>query len=886
MSPLCALVLLLGMLPDGGTPERDELIGKRVEDFRLQDYRGAWHTLGDLGDRKLVVLAFLGTECPLSKLYGARLAELDRAFAPRGVAFLGINANRQDSITEIAHHARVHAIDFPVLKDVGNAFADRLGAQRTPEVFVLDADHVVRYHGRIDDQYGIGYSRPSPTRRDLADALDELLAGKPVAHPAVAAAGCLIGRVKRSEAKGRVTYTKDVAPILNRRCAGCHRPGEIAPFALTSYDEVVGWADMIREVLEQQRMPPWLANSAYGSFANDARMPDDEKRLIREWAENGAPQGDPRDLPAPPQFVEGWRIPAPDLVLHMPEPFTVPASGTVEYQYFAVDPGFQEDRWVRAAEARPGNRSVVHHMVLIVQPPDSRPVAQTGGLGNELLAVTAPGMPPQVLRDGMAKRIPAGSRLVFQMHYTPNGSAQTDQSSVGLVFADAKTVRREVRGGMALNFQFRIPPHAKDYPAEAEHRFGQDTLLVSLFPHMNLRGRSYLFDAIYPDGSQETLLDVPRYDFNWQNEYVLAEPKLMPEGTRLHCTGHFDNSEENLSNPDPDQAVTFGEQTWEEMLVGYFDAALAEQDLTLGAPRVRELPSGDREVTFRYTPREPAQAVYLAGTFNEWDKTALKMDGPDADGTFQTRLVLKPASYQYKFLIDGEKWRQDPGNPRQVGGYNNSLIELAAPGKEETAPLGKLTAIDLDAFTNQKLSADFSELTAGNNLAELPRGDQTLAGVRFHIGEGMIQLGSKLKTERPMRVEAVPVGRSFARLHILHATEFGSGPEGNDHHVADGGVIARYTVHYEDGSVETIPIAYGTDARDWWFSALSPGVTEGKVAWEGSNAFARRYRAGVRLYLKSWTNPKPEAKVVSIDLASGDTAAAPFCVALTTEEKE
>jgi hypothetical protein len=260
------------------------------------------------------------------------------------------------------------------------------------------------------------------------------------------------------------------------------------------------------------------------------------------------------------------------------------------------------------------------------------------------------------------------------MHYTPNGTEQTDQTSVGLVFADPKKVRKAIRADMAINVRFRIPAGAADYRDTADYRFGQDTLLYALYPHMHLRGKSFRFEARYPDGRSEVLLNVPRYRFDWQNRYVLEHPKLIPEGTIMHCEAHFDNSDENLSNPNPKIPVHFGEQTWDEMLVGYFDMALADQDLEEGLPQVKALGGKRYEVLFHYRPPVGTKAVYLAGDFNGWKPTGHKMDGPDRDGRFTARLELKPGRYEYKFVLEGKTWRHDPGNPQQTGYFHNSVL--------------------------------------------------------------------------------------------------------------------------------------------------------------------------------------------------------------------
>ena len=558
--------------PVCGDTQHDSPVGRQIQDFELRDFRGTPHTLGGLAEQKLVVLAFMGTECPLAKLYAPRLAKLAREFEGQGVAFLGINSNRQDSITEIAHFARVHEVPFPILKDVGNDLADRCGAVRTPEVFLLDADRKVRYWGRIDDQYLVGLQRAEPTREDLKLAIGELLAGKPVSQPQTQSIGCLIGRVSDPQADADVTYSGQIAAVLNKRCVACHREGEIAPFALTNYEEVAGWAPMIAEVVREGRMPPWHADPKHGEFSNDGHLSQAEKDLIYRWVKQGAPQGDPQQTPATPEFVDGWQIPEPDEVFYIRDrPVTIPAEGEVKYQYYSVDPGFTEDKWIRAAECRPGNRSVVHHIIVFVQPPGAR--ARGDG---EWLAATAPGARPLDLQDGQAKFIPKGSKLVFQMHYTPNGSVQQDRSCVGLVFADPDSVKRIVRTDKASTHGFAIPPGADNHRVEASKTFHEDTLLLSFFPHMHLRGKAFRYVAHFPDGRDEILLDIPRYDFNWQNSYVLAEPKLLPRGTRMQCIAHFDNSEDNLANPDPSATVRWGDQTWDEMMIGYFDATPAE----------------------------------------------------------------------------------------------------------------------------------------------------------------------------------------------------------------------------------------------------------------------------------------------------------------------
>ncbi len=672
MSGFACSSLLVGLLLTAGTDAPSRPVGKRIEPAALADCLGADAVAGWKQSRANVVV-FLGTECPLAQRYTTRLAELSQKYRGQGVRFFGIDANQQDSLAAISHFLQLHKIPFPVCKDPGNQVADRLGALRTPEAFVIDSAGVVRYWGLIDDQFGIGYAHDKVKKAFVEDALADILAGRQVRTPSTPSVGCRIARVNRLPPRGDVTYSNQIARIFRANCVECHRAGEVAPFALTSYADAAAWAETIREVVDQGRMPPWRANPAHGKFLNDARLSDMDKQLIRDWIDNGVPEGDASRLPAKAAFPDGWRIPKPDLIVKMPEPFMVPASGVVDYKYFIVDPGFTHDMWIRGAEARPGNRSIVHHMLLFYVPPEQAGPKPEDALFNAVAAF-APGLPPTAPTLGYAGRIPAGSRLVFQMHYTPNGSEQTDLSEAGLLFADPQTVRHEVSVGGIYNWQFSIPPRAADYRVDAQEQIQEDRFLYELVPHMHLRGKAFSFTAAYPDGRKEILLDVPRYDFNWQNTYRLAEPKVLPAGTRIDCHAAFDNSENNLLNPDPTSEVHWGDQTWDEMMIGSYDYSPAEQDFAIGPPRVTRADDGRYDVAFRYRPPQPAKAVYLAGTFNEWKPTALAMTGPDKEGYFTKTLRLPIGRHEYKFVIDGKVWKTDPGNRDRTNVYRNGVV--------------------------------------------------------------------------------------------------------------------------------------------------------------------------------------------------------------------
>ncbi|QDS97393.1 redoxin domain-containing protein [Adhaeretor mobilis] len=646
-----------------------------IEDFTLNDSLGAKHSFGAWKEKRAIVVVFLGTECPLAKLYGKRLAKMNREYAKQGVQFVGINSNRQDTLQELAVYGKKHKIEFPLLKDPGGKVAQQFCATRTPEAFLLDGDGKIHYQGRIDDQYGVGTARNEPRVAELQEALDAMLAGEPIKKPHTQAVGCLISMPLDVEPTGEVTYSKQISRILQKHCVSCHRQGQIAPFALENYDDASAWAETMLEVIDNRRMPPWHANPKHGDFLNDARMPDEEKELFRSWVTNGLPEGDAGDLPEPPKFAEGWQIPEPDVVYQMPEPFMVPATGVVDYQHFYFDPKFKEDKWISGAEARPGNPEVVHHIILFYVPPDQKRHRPEDALFN-LIAGFAPGMPAVKGRPGHAMRIPAGSKLVFQVHYTPNGTRQSDISEAGLLFAEPSDVKKEIFVKAGLNFRFLIPPGDPDYVVKANYKLPEEMLLYTLAPHMHYRGKSFRFTASYPDGKQEVLLDVPNYDFNWQNVYMLKEAKQLPAGTSIDMVAHFDNSAENPLNPDPSARVHWGDQTWQEMMLGSLGMSLADENLQAAGPQTEKLPSGNYLVTFTYLPSKSVETVHLGGDFNGWKPEDIAMQGPDEEGRFAIQQELPAGTHEYKFIENGKAWKSDPGNANQRGYYRNSVLEL------------------------------------------------------------------------------------------------------------------------------------------------------------------------------------------------------------------
>lgn len=402
-----------------------------------------------------------------------------------------------------------------------------------------------------------------------------------------------------------VTFHKDVAPILQKNCQNCHRKGEAAPMALMTFEDARPWAKAIRAAVVQRKMPPWFADASHGEFSNDRRLLQRDIDTIANWVDGGAPAGDPKDAPKHVGFIEGWSIGTPDVVFEMPKEFHVPATGKVPYQYISVPTGFTEDKWVQAVEVRPGNRAVVHHVQALAVPADRpnlkgrigefldaeaidrgviekteaalagkivRPQFHSGA-DAEYLQGYVPGSVSQDLQPGEAKLIKAGSVILFQLHYSPNGKEATDRSSVGFVFAKQPPKRR-IHTVNVQNYAFTIPPRADSYPVSARARVTRDITIVNLQPHMHVRGKSFEYKVTYPTGESEVLLRVPRWDFNWQLTYVLKTAKTLPKGTIIEVFGVFDNSVNNPFNPDPNALVVYGEQTWNEMMGGLMGVAL------------------------------------------------------------------------------------------------------------------------------------------------------------------------------------------------------------------------------------------------------------------------------------------------------------------------
>jgi len=543
----------------------------RVDDFALLDHRGVFHRLYDQAHRRAVVLFVQGNGCPIARKTVPVLQSLRDEMAPRGVVFWMLNASPQDDREEIAEEARAYGIELPILVDEAQLVARALDVTRTAEVLVIDTGSWrLRYRGPVDDR--LHYESQRPVReRFLRDALAAVLEGREVATPVREAPGCLL-RMDAPETETEVSYARDVAPILRERCLRCHRLGGVAPWAMTDHATVQGWSPMMGEVLRTGRMPPWQADPRFGRFRNDLSLPPEERRLLVRWLEAGAPRGSGPDPLAerPPPPAPAWPLGPPDLVVEAPAQ-RIPASGVVPYRYETVELPIEREVWVRGVDLRPENAAVMHHGLAWIVAPEGEGVPDTEGprFTRGMFAGYVPGRRAEPLPEDAGYRLPAGSRIRFQLHYTPTGRPETDTPRLALYLSESP-LRFELRTGAAASFDFAIPPGAADHEETAVRTLERDIVLYRLTPHMHFRGKRMRIEAHTPDGRERTLLSVPRYDFDWQHQYVLDPPLALPAGTRLVVEAAFDNSARNPANPDPTSWVRYGEQSFEEMLFGYF----------------------------------------------------------------------------------------------------------------------------------------------------------------------------------------------------------------------------------------------------------------------------------------------------------------------------
>lgn len=546
-------------------------IGRLIPDLEFTDTEGKAGKLSDYKDKQALVILVTNKGCPICKKYAPVINEIVEAYREKNVAFLLLNPMENESVEECKDAIGRYGFTARYVPDPKGVIAKALKVNSTGDCFVLDAARTLRYRGAVSDQFGLGYNLDEPRFNYLTDAINAVLAGRDVAVPATWAPGCLL-ELEAAAASGEITWHNRVSRIVQDNCQECHRAGENGPFELMTYADVKANRTMIKRQVKNKLMPPWFANPEHGEFSNDRSLSDEDREALLGWIDNGCPEGDAKDAPLPKKFTEGWKIGEPESVLQIAEPITVPAKGKVEYQYVKVKTSFDEDKWVQAMEIRPTAPQVVHHVLIFLKYPRNHPRASEqpddrGGLAGYFMGMV-PGQGEIVFPEGMGKFLPKGAEMTFQIHYTPNGEEVQDQPKLGLIFCKEKP-KKEVTTTGVSNVFFEIPAGADNHEVKAIHIAQQDMRVLSLMPHMHVRGKAYKYVAKLPSGEEITLLDVPRYDFNWQLVYVLREPIDLPKGSKIYATGWYDNSDKNPANPDPTKKVGFGEQTWQEMQIGY-----------------------------------------------------------------------------------------------------------------------------------------------------------------------------------------------------------------------------------------------------------------------------------------------------------------------------
>ena len=576
-NPLLWLCLASALAPltltgaDAPDPVPPRAKAGEVINFALLDHHGLFHELRRVEGR-VVVLFFTGVGCPIARQSLLKLRTLQQRHTGRGVTVWLINSNSQDDRDSIRQEAEDFRSDpLPVLKDDTQGVARFFGVKRTCETIAISTkDWRVIYRGAIDDQFTEGTTRPQPAEKFLETALEEFLADKPVAKPQTVAKGCLIHFEAASDpAHGTVSFAKEVAPILVRKCVGCHRPGDIGSWVMADYKKIKGMSAMIQEVILARRMPPWGADPHFGKFANDRSLTVAEAQTLLRWIEEGSPRGDGEDpLPASAQPTPDWPLGPPDYVIRLPRPEQIPATGVLDLRHHFLNAPFTNDVWIGGLDVKPGNRTVLHHVTLRTIVPGQTFADPVGFAGWN------PGYTSSRFPEGTGKHFPKGVRFHVDLHYTPIGTPQTDQTEIGFYVLPAAP-KIALEGRAVWDTTISIPPGEPDFKTVAVGGFERDTLLYDFRPHMHWRGAWFKFELLLPSGRRETLLSVPRYDFNWQTTYLLAEPRRVPAGAWMLCSAGFDNSARNPANPDPAKRLHWGEQSWDEMFIGHFSAAPA-----------------------------------------------------------------------------------------------------------------------------------------------------------------------------------------------------------------------------------------------------------------------------------------------------------------------
>lgn len=623
-----------------------------VDNFSLLDHKGHAHELYYFDDAPAVVIMIQGNGCPIVRNAWADYSAVRDQFAGKGVEFFMLNANRQDKRSTIAEEAENFGYDMPILDDDSQLIAEALGVTRTAEVLVISPkDWSIIYRGPVNDRLGYGKQRADANEHYLADALNAAIVGEPVETRIRRSKGCIVNlpETARRAEHANISYSETIAPMLAKNCASCHEEGGIGPWAMTDYSMIEGFAPMIREVVRTKRMPPWSADPHVGTFTNARGLTTEEKQTLVHWIEAGAPRGDgPDPLAARVSDAADWPLGKPDLIIEAPA-FDVPASGIVDYQFPTILNPMDKDVWVKAVTVVPGDKTVVHHALV----GSSEQVTKPGegdyqDVFDNYLIGFVPGAESYIYPENTGVHVKAGGEFRFQMHYTTSGRATTDKTRLGLYFHETPP-RFPLRQQVALNIALGIPPNAADHKEQAYFEFDNPATIYMLFPHSHYRGKSSVFDVVYPDGREETILSVPDYDFNWQHTYSLAEPIDVPRGTKLIHRTLYDNSSRNLANPNPDRTVPWGLQSHDEMLYGSFMFRWTEE--TVDNPVHDPLQFGLRQF-YGFADKDMDGKLVRAempGRLGQaWDNGSMKQADRDGDGalSFAEYYGLRKAQMQ------------------------------------------------------------------------------------------------------------------------------------------------------------------------------------------------------------------------------------------------
>ncbi|MFT6098462.1 MAG: hypothetical protein ACJAYF_001004 [Arenicella sp.] len=554
-------MLSLALLLLSSTAAADTLT---ADNFVLIDNQGKAQELYYHGDDKAVVIVAQGNGCQIVRSNLEDLKAIRKDYANQGVEILMLNANMQDSRAKIVAEAEEWGNDFAIMKDRTQIIARSLKLSRTGEVLIIDPRNwQVVYRGPLSDRVDFERQKNKADKRYVRDTLDALIAGKKVTPSTINAPGCIINYDDIDPAK--MSYSETIAPILKENCVACHVQGGIAPWAMSEYAMIKGFAPMIREVVRTKRMPPWHADPEIGHWRNDVGMSDQDNKTLIAWIEAGAPRGEGDDPLKQIQPHENlWTLGEPDLILDIPA-FEIPATGTVDYQFPNVPNPYDRDVWVVAAEVIPGDPKAVHH--ILAGSSEKQPQGRLSEIFENFIITYAPGNEASSMPAGTGVFVPKGGVYQFQMHYTPYGKKAVDRSRIGLHFSE-KPPANFYREQVIVNFELAIPANTEQHEEKAYFMFDKDAEIHALFPHSHYRGVSSTFEIQYPDGNVETILSVPNYDFNWQRTYQFTEPKPVPAGSRVVHRTIYNNSAKNRGNPAPDEIVYWGLQSEQEMLYG------------------------------------------------------------------------------------------------------------------------------------------------------------------------------------------------------------------------------------------------------------------------------------------------------------------------------